>query len=82
METNTATRYKRINITLPDITIKLLDRVVKKGSRSSFVDQAVHFYIDQSGQVNLEKQLREGAISRSKRDLSIAEEWFLIEEKC
>jgi len=82
MKTNISTKYKRINITLPDATIQLLDNVAQKGTRSSFVDQAVRFYVEGIGQANLKKQLREGAIKNSKRDLSIAEEWFLIDEVC
>jgi CopG family transcriptional regulator/antitoxin EndoAI len=82
MKTNTLEKYKRINVTLPDSTIKLLDNVTQKGLRSSFVDQAVRFYIEGVGQSNLKKQLKEGAIKRAERDLSIAEEWFLIDEAC
>ena len=79
MKTNTSTKYKRINITLPNTTIQLLDNVAQKGARSSFVDKAVRFYVEGVGQVNLKKQLQEGALARSERDLSIAEEWFLID---
>ncbi|HNY36153.1 MAG TPA: ribbon-helix-helix domain-containing protein [Candidatus Pacearchaeota archaeon] len=82
MKINTSTKYKRINITLPNKTIQLLDNIAQKGTRSSFVDQAVRFYVEGVGQANLKKQLREGAIIRSKRDLSVAEDWFLIDEAC
>jgi len=75
------TIYKRVNITLPNKTIKLLDSVANKGERSSFVDRAVHFYIEEVGRSNLNKQLQEGALERSSRDLSLAEDWFLIEEQ-
>jgi CopG family transcriptional regulator/antitoxin EndoAI len=76
MKTNIFAKYKRINITLPNATIQLLNSVAQKGTRSSFVDQAVRFYIKGVGQINLEKQLREGAIDRSKRDLLIVEGRF------
>jgi CopG family transcriptional regulator/antitoxin EndoAI len=82
MKINISTKYKRINITLPNATIQLLDSVAQKGTRSSFVDQAVRFYVEGVGQANLKKQLKEGAINRSERDMSIAEEWFLIDELC
>jgi CopG family transcriptional regulator/antitoxin EndoAI len=77
----TINAYKRVNITLPNKTIKLLDSVADKGERSSFVDRAVHFYIEEVGRANLNKQLREGAMERSSRDLSLADDWFLIEEQ-
>lgn len=75
------TKYKRVNITLPSKTIELLDGIAEKGDRSSFMDRAVRFYIEEVGRANLQKQLCEGAVTRSSRDLSIAEDWFLIDEQ-
>lgn len=72
---------KRVNMTLPQDTLRLLDRVAQKGDRSGFVDQAVRFYVKEIGRVNLKKQLRLGAIAHAARDLSIAEEWFPLEEE-
>ncbi len=72
---------KRVNVTLPEDTLRLLDRVAQKGDRSGFVDRAVRFYVEEIGQANLKKQLRRGAIARAGRDLSIAEEWFPLEEE-
>ncbi len=72
---------KRVNVTLPEDTLRLLDRVAQKGDRSSFVDRAVRFYVKETGQANLKKQLRLGALARASRDLSVAEEWFPIEEE-
>ncbi len=68
-------------MTLPQDTLRLLDRVAQKGDRSGFVDQAVRFYVKEIGRVNLKKQLRLGAIAHAARDLSIAEEWFPLEEE-
>ncbi len=33
--------YRRINVTLPDGTLKLLDQFAPKGDRSSFIDEAI-----------------------------------------
>lgn len=74
-------KYKRVNITLPGKTIQLLDGIAKKGNRSFFVDKAVRFYIEEVGRANLKKQLREGAINRSSRDIAVSEDWFLIDEQ-
>jgi CopG family transcriptional regulator/antitoxin EndoAI len=73
--------YQRINITLPEETVGLIDRVTKKGNRSQFIDQAIKHYVDAVGKANLKKQLKEGAIKRAERDLRLAEEWFPIEEE-
>ena len=73
--------HKRVNITLPDDTLRLLDRLTGKGERSGFLDQAVRFYVGQKGSDNLKKQLRQGAIARAARDLDLAGEWFPIEDE-
>ena len=70
---------KRLNITLPENTVQLLDRVTKKGNRSAFVEQAVRFYVNKIGAANLKKQIRAGAIARATRDTQTAEEWFAID---
>ena len=73
--------HKRLNITLPDTTIKLMDRVVGKGDRSRLIAEAVENYIESVGRAKLRKRLREGAVRRAERDLQMAEDWFHIEEE-
>ena len=70
---------RRVNITLPASTLGLLDRLTVKRERSAFVDNAVRFYVQKTGQEKLSKQLRQGATDRAGRDLALAEEWFPIE---
>lgn len=82
MKTLTKTRgYERINITLPEETIKLLDRVAPKGGRSRLVNMAVRRYISEGERKHLREQLKEGAIQNAGRDREIAEEWFHIDEE-
>jgi CopG family transcriptional regulator/antitoxin EndoAI len=68
-----------LNITLPEATVRLIDRVAKKGHR--FIAEAVERYITEIGRANLKKQLKEGALRRAERDLAIAGEWFGIEDE-
>ncbi len=79
--TPTKLSYKRINLTLPLGTIQLLEKNVKKGDRSAFVDTAVRSYIDAIGRSNLRTKLAEGAQKRSVRDLTLGEDWFSIDEE-
>jgi CopG family transcriptional regulator/antitoxin EndoAI len=72
---------QRINISLPEETLRLLDRVADKGDRSRLIDQAVRYYIDEKGRRELKKRLKEGAIRRATRDLQLTEEWFPLEEE-
>lgn len=74
-------RFDRINVTLPRETVHLINKVSEKGSRSHLIDNAVRFYVNEIGKINIKKNLREGAIKRKERDLSLAEDWFPIESK-
>lgn len=72
---------QRINITLPEETLTLIDRVAEKGDRSRFIDLAIKYYVEAMGKAKLKKLLKEGAIARAERDLRLAEEWFNLEEE-
>lgn len=81
MTKSSSTIHRRLNITLPEKTVRLIDRVAKKGDRSRFIAEAVERYVAEIGRANLRKQLEEGAILRAERDLHVASEWFSIEEE-
>ena len=72
---------QRLNITLPGETIRLIDRSIKKGDRSRFINDAVRFFVKERRRADLRAILKEGAVKRSKRDHDIAEEWFPLEEE-
>lgn len=73
--------HRRINITLPDATVRLIDRVAAKGDRSRLIDEAVREYVRRTGRAELRKQLREGARQNADRDLMLARDWFPLEEE-
>ena len=75
------TIYKRLNITLPESTVNLLETIVGKGKRSNFIDVAIKTYIKQEKQNTLREDLKESAIARRERDLQLADEWFEVEEE-
>jgi CopG family transcriptional regulator/antitoxin EndoAI len=72
---------RRINITLPEETLRMLDRIVSRGDRSEFIKEAVEKYVKQVGRTNLRKGLKDSAIRESELDLRVAEEWFDLEEE-
>lgn len=72
---------KRLNIMLPDATVKVLDRVVPKGDRSRFISQAVLHYVQTQSAATLRERLKQGALANAKLDLEIAEEWFPVEQE-
>jgi CopG family transcriptional regulator/antitoxin EndoAI len=73
--------HRRLNITLPEETVRLLDRVAKSGDRSRLIDQAVREFLGRKQRASLRKQLEEGARRRAKRDLALSEEWTPLEEE-
>jgi CopG family transcriptional regulator / antitoxin EndoAI len=72
---------KRVNIMLPDATVKVLERVAPKGDRSRFISQAVLHYVQTQSAANLRERLKQGALANAKLDLEIAEEWFPVEQE-
>jgi CopG family transcriptional regulator/antitoxin EndoAI len=72
---------KRINIVLPETTVKVLDRVAPKGNRSHFISQAILHYVDTVGKQNLKEQLKAGYRTNAEENLKIAVQWFPLEEE-
>lgn len=73
--------HKRINITLSEETINLLDRVAKKRERSGFIDRAIKHYVAEAGAANLRAILKEGYEQCALRDLDMAEAWFPLDNE-
>jgi hypothetical protein len=48
---------KRVNIMLPDTTVKVLDRVAPKGDRSRFISQAVLHYVQTQSRAKMARAL-------------------------
>ena len=71
----------RINITLPEETVAMLDTVASKGTRSNFIDSAIRKQVHDMRKGSLRERLKTGAIERGKRDQAMSEEWFDIEEE-
>ena len=72
---------KRVNISLPEETLRLLDRVAKQGERSALITEAVTAYLREHRRKALCDRLRQGALVRAERDRRLAEEWFPLEEE-
>ncbi len=73
--------YRRINITLPEPTVAVLEKVAGKGNRSRIIDEAINQYVENLTNKTLEARLKEGAIARARQNLKMAEEWFHLEEE-
>jgi CopG family transcriptional regulator/antitoxin EndoAI len=72
---------KRINIILPEETIRVLDRLAPRGNRSWLISDAVLYYATAKAKDNLAERLKQGALANAQRDLELAQEWFPMEEE-
>jgi CopG family transcriptional regulator / antitoxin EndoAI len=73
--------HRRVNITLPEETIRLLDRAAPKGNRSRVIAAAVRHYVGARSRAQLRRRLRDGAIRRAERDRELAADWFSLDEE-
>lgn len=72
---------KRINVILPTATITVLDKVAPKGQRSNLIDRAIQFYVKNQSRQNLRERLKQEGLANAERDLTMATEWFPLEEE-
>ncbi len=72
--------YERVNITLPSRTLERMDHAAARGGRSRLIDAAVTAYLNIHARTNVEKILKEGALTRAKRDQELAEDWLTLED--
>jgi metal-responsive CopG/Arc/MetJ family transcriptional regulator len=72
---------KRIQVVLQDTTVSVLDRITTKGTRSRFIDHAVRHFVQSRGKKILRERLEAGYRANAGRDLSIAAEWFPLEQE-
>lgn len=74
---NTKAR-RRITISMPETTVRLLDEIVPKSDRSTFINEAVQAYVA-SSRARLRRELKAGARVRAARDLAIVAEWSALD---
>jgi metal-responsive CopG/Arc/MetJ family transcriptional regulator len=70
--------YRRVNITLREDTVRLLERAVPKmqTNRSRLIDEAVWSHIGRLSRRELRRRLHEGYARSGERDRQLVEEWF------
>jgi uncharacterized protein (DUF1778 family) len=73
--------YRRVNITLPEETLGLIDRAARRArqNRSRFIDEAVRYSVRSLGHARLRELLEEDARVNRERDLGLVEEWFAVD---
>lgn len=66
---------KRINIVLPVDTVRTIDRLVRPGERSRFIDRAVHHFVATQSQDALRKRLEAAAVRDRDIDREVTADW-------
>jgi len=72
---------RRLTLTLPAETLRLIDQAVEGSSRSRLVDAAVRHYVATVGRKRLRQRLKAGARARAARSLQVVSEWFPLDEE-
>lgn len=72
---------KRINVILPETTVRIIDRLTPPGGRSQFINRAVIHFVQSQSASNLREQLKQEALTNAQRDMDMAKEWFPVEEE-
>ncbi len=66
---------------MPESTVAILEMIASKGSRSTFINEAIQVHAKSIKQNSLHEQLKKGAIARAERNLQMAEEWAALEDE-
>jgi CopG family transcriptional regulator/antitoxin EndoAI len=72
---------KRLNIVLPTATVQTIDRLVKPGERSRFINQAVQYYIAERSTEALRARLERAAVRDQDIDREVAADWFAVDQE-
>ena len=72
---------KRINIVLPETTIRTIDRMVRPGERSRFINQAVQHFVANRSMESLRAQLERAAFRDQDLDREVAADWFAVDHE-
>jgi CopG family transcriptional regulator / antitoxin EndoAI len=72
---------KRINVILPETTLRNIDRLSRPGQRSRFIERAVEHYIATAGPDALQERLKQAALRDQDLDLEIAGDWFAVDQE-
>ncbi len=71
----------RINIVLPETTVRAIARLAKPGERSRFIDRAVQHYVATRSTEALRARLEKAAIRDRDLDHQVAEDWLAVDRE-
>jgi|ERR1700733_8396110 len=72
---------RRINIVLAEGTLRKVDRIVKPGERSSFINRAIEHFVAHESAEALRSRLEHAAIRDRDLDREVAGEWSAVDSE-
>jgi CopG family transcriptional regulator/antitoxin EndoAI len=72
---------KRINIVLPEDTLRTIDRMARPGQRSRFIQKAVQHYVATASPEALQERLKQAAIRDRDLDMETANDWSAVDRE-
>jgi hypothetical protein len=72
---------RRINVILPEATVRTIDRLSRPRQRSRFIDRAVQHYVATASPEALQERLKQAALRDHDLDLEIASDWFAVDQE-
>ena len=72
---------RRINVILPESTVRTIDRLSRPRQRSRFIDRAVQHYVATASPEALQERLKQAALRDHDLDLEIASDWFAVDQE-
>jgi CopG family transcriptional regulator / antitoxin EndoAI len=72
---------KRVNIVLPESTLRTIDHMVKPGGRSRFINEAVEHFVTHQSAEALRSRLELAAVRDRDLDRDVAAEWFAVDRE-
>ena len=75
------TMGKRLNIVLPEATLKTIDRLANPGQRSRFIDQAVRHFVAHRSIEAVRTQLERASVRDRDMDREVASDWFAADQE-
>ncbi|MGA2183984.1 MAG: hypothetical protein ABSH47_13225 [Bryobacteraceae bacterium] len=67
---------RRVNIVLPETTLRTITRVAGRGQRSRFINQAVQHFVAWQSAEALRTRLEQAAVRDRDLDREVAAEWL------
>jgi CopG family transcriptional regulator/antitoxin EndoAI len=76
---NSTTMTRRINVVLPETTIRTIDRMAKPGERSRFIHRAVEHYISTQSTEAVQKRLEAALLRDEDIDRETMADWSAVD---